>query len=72
MKRQIIKTRPVRPYRIARIAIAIVIVALLAVLGYIIVRPRMQPAHASAPREIISRQDLANVSMKSRSPAILT
>ena len=72
MKRQIIKTRAVRPYRIARIVIAVVIIALLAVLGYVIAKPHIQPAHASAPREIDVRQDLANASMKSRSPATLT
>jgi len=72
MKRQIIKTRPVKPYRVVRIVLAIVIVALLAALGYLFARPHAQPAHAGAMHVIDARQDLTNASMKSRSPAILT
>ncbi|HXN08964.1 MAG TPA: hypothetical protein VN860_04815 [Candidatus Acidoferrales bacterium] len=43
-KRQIIKTRPQRPYIIARIMVLIILVAALSVAAWFFIRPH--PAHA--------------------------
>jgi hypothetical protein len=75
MKRQIIKTRSVRPYRFARIVIAIVVLALLAAAAYM----WWSRAHGGAASHsqagawaaVRAAQDFAILPMKSRSPAIL-
>lgn len=73
MKRQIIKTRPVRPYRVARIVIAIITAAVLAIIGYLLFeRSRPAPAHASSTLRTSVRQDLRISSRNSRTPAILS
>ena len=71
MKRQIIKTRPERPYRIARVAILVAVCAALALIAYLF-WPRVRPAHAAGAPRTSERQELSILSMKPRSPAILT
>jgi len=76
MKRQIIKTRSVRPYRFARIAIAVVVLVVLAAVAYVW-WSRTHAGHALSHSQAGARasaraaQDFAILPMKSRSPAIL-
>ena len=51
MKRQIIKTRPERPYRIARIVIVIVLLALVVIGAYVLAHDLTR--HAAAGLQII-------------------
>ena len=72
MKRQIIKTRPVRPYRIARVVILIILVALLAAAAFVWLAPHGRPAHVALAGGTCARQDLTNFARNSRTPAILS
>jgi len=72
MKRQIIKTRPQRPYVVARILIAALIAALVAAAGYYyLVQHGKTSASIHAARTTV-RQDFAFFARNPQTPVILT
>lgn len=70
MKRQIIKTKPERPYRIARLILFLLVLALGATLAYVIIWPHGRVTHTGAPSRTTVRQDFAFSSRNSQSPVI--
>ena len=70
MKRQIIKTRPQRPYTVARVVLLIIACVVVAAIAYALWARAHAPVHGAmaAPP---ARQDLAIFSMKPRSPVIV-
>ncbi len=69
MKRQIIKTRPQRPYAVARVVLVVLVCIVAAVLAY--AWWSRTHAHALDVRVSITRQDFVFGPMKPRTPAIL-
>ncbi|HET9342556.1 MAG TPA: hypothetical protein VFO25_06555 [Candidatus Eremiobacteraceae bacterium] len=70
MKRQIIKTKPVRPYRVARIIIAAFVIAIVAALAFEL-WTRAHAAHALAAHAVLLLQDSPTAVSNPPSPAVL-
>ena len=70
MRRQIIKTKPVRPYRVARIIVAVIVVIVLAAIGYAL-WTRAHATHASAVRGAFALQDSSFAPRNPPSPVVL-
>ena len=70
MKRQIIKTRPQRPYAVARIVLVVLACAVVAALAY----AWLSHGHGHAIGAVVThaRQDFAFGPMNARTPAILS
>jgi len=70
VRRQIIKTKPVRPYRVARIIIAVIVVIVIAALGFEL-WTRTHATHASAGRGAFALQDSTYAPRNPPSPVVL-
>jgi flagellar basal body-associated protein FliL len=73
VKRQIIKTKPVRPYRVARIIIiiiAVIVIIVIAAVGFE-VWTRTHTTHALTARAAFALQDSSYASRNPPSPVVL-
>ena len=70
MRRQIIKTKPVRPYRVARIIIAMIVIAIIAAVAAELWM-KAHATHALAIHAVFGLQDSPAAASNPPSPAVL-
>jgi len=70
MRRQIIKTKPVRPYRVARIIVAVIVIAIIA--AFVVeLWTKAHATHALAPHTVLLLQDSPAALSNPPSPVVL-
>ena len=70
MRRQIIKTKPVRPYRVARIILAVIVVAIVAALVFEL-WTKAHATHSLATHAAFLLQDSLRAASNPPSPIVL-
>jgi len=70
MRRQIIKTKPVRPYRVARIIIAVIVIAIIAAVA-VDLWMKAHATHALATHAVYVLQDSPAAASNPPSPVVL-